>query len=40
VSTATSAATGGPPATAVPTPDGAAITPSAAPLDFFDPRSC
>ena len=25
---------------AVPTPDGAAITPSAAPLDFFDPRGC
>jgi hypothetical protein len=32
--------TGAPAPAAVPTPDGAVITPSAAPLDFFDPRGC
>jgi hypothetical protein len=39
-SVAGSPTTGGPAPAAVPTPDGAQITPSAAPLDFFDPRGC
>jgi len=35
-----SGASTGPPPTTVPTPDGEPISPSAAPLDFFDPRGC